>query len=159
MEVEYNQFSKNELITNLRSNQKNSIISLQEIKSLLNYFLSLEEQDNFNNSSANCLILLLCMSEEYEEANLRRAIYKVKKLYSSNEEFCQIFSISKRLSKEPFIDIYGHLYFFLRSNSIEVNTIASAYIKYYEKMQANFISKFYSKIKLSTLRKLLGRFN
>jgi hypothetical protein len=77
MEVDYNGRSISELITKLRADLKNSILSSEEIKSLLNYFLSLESNDKLNTSSGISLILLLCMSEEYEQANLRRVVYKV----------------------------------------------------------------------------------
>lgn len=62
------------------------------------------------------------------------------------------------MSKDPFCDIYEHIYFFISSNSIDINIISVIYLNWFEKQQAQFISKFYSKIKFATLKKYLGNF-
>ncbi len=67
-----------------------------------------------------------------------------------------MFSIGKKLLKEPFSNIYEHVYHFLKNDSSEVKKLASEFIQKFEKEQAQFISKFYSKLKLSSLKKLLG---
>lgn len=78
------------------------------------------------------------------------------KFFHTNEDFTQLFSISKRFIREPYCDLFTHIYFFVRSVSPEINQIASAYLSIYERQQAAYLSKFYSKIKISTFKKLQG---
>jgi hypothetical protein len=45
----------------------------------------------------------------------------------------------------------------MRSNSLEVNSIAIAFIQLYEREQAVYVSKFYTRMKIGTLKRLLGK--
>ena len=46
--------------------------------------------------------------------------------------------------------------YFFNSNSLEINRILQAFLIVYENEQAYFLSKFYSTMKLSTLRNYVG---
>lgn len=76
MEVDQN-ININELLRNLKNKCLNNNNHGEVVTQLLNHYLSVEKTGEFNAISATCLILLLCISGDYEEANLRRTKYKV----------------------------------------------------------------------------------
>jgi hypothetical protein len=62
----------------------------------------------------------------------------------------------KILKKEPFGNIYNHAEYFLRSNSLNIQNIVNAFLEHFEREQAAYISKLYSRITVSTLLSYLG---
>jgi hypothetical protein len=60
------------------------------------------------------------------------------------------------LRKNPYCDIYSHAEFFLRSNSIDHQNIVLAFLERFEREQAAFIARMFSRISLSTLMGYLG---
>ncbi len=127
----------------------------QTIKQLITLYSRDENTPLFNSVKATCLILLLTLSGNYKKCASRRLSYK--SLFKNNNEYTNLFKISKLLRHEPYCNISNCLNFFFGSNSMEVNQIVQAFNIYYQREQAEYISKFYSKISLGTLKKLTGK--
>jgi hypothetical protein len=67
-----------------------------------------------------------------------------------------LFSIAKKFRKDLYCDIYSHATYFLRSNSIDLQNVVKAFLAVYEREQATYIARLYSRLKVSTLSEYLG---
>lgn len=77
MEVD-RQINLNELLKDLKKKAQNNHNHGEVVNQLLNYYLYLEKTDQFTSIAASCLILLLCIQGDFEEASSRKTKYKVK---------------------------------------------------------------------------------
>jgi hypothetical protein len=72
------------------------------------------------------------------------------------EEFNELFAIGKKLSKEPFCDISSQVNSLRKNNSLELQNLLQVYVDVYERQQAAYLSKLYSRMRLATLKGYIG---
>jgi hypothetical protein len=75
-----------------------------------------------------------------------------------SEEYSELFAIGRKLSKDPYCDIYGHINNLGKTNSLEVQTLLTVFRSIFERQQAVYLSKLYSKMKPTTLKNYIGRY-
>lgn len=107
---------------------------------------------------ADIFVFILYILGDYERVMSLKAKIKDAKILNNQDEFNHLFSIATEFVKDPFCDIYSHIYFFFTINSQEINILAQVYLNIYEREQAVYLSKLYSKMKFTTLKNYLGIF-
>jgi hypothetical protein len=73
-----------------------------------------------------------------------------------NEEYTELFGISKKLSKDPYCDIRANIANLGKTNSLDVQNLLHIFSYLYERQQAAYLSKLYSRMKLATLKAYIG---
>jgi hypothetical protein len=77
MEVETTGPNKIELLKTLKSKINSNDGYEDVLENLINIYSAAEKREGFNSNQATCLIMLLCLTGNYEKANSKRSIYKV----------------------------------------------------------------------------------
>jgi len=145
------------MLKSLKEKVTNNKAFYGTVNDLITAYREIENSDKFNNIAAISLTLLLYISGDFNEAMKLKTKVKTLKVITSNDEISQLFSIGKRHLKDPYPDVYNYIsYFLTKINSTEVNTLAQILLQTYERDQAVFLSKFFSKIKVATLKKYIG---
>lgn len=141
---------------------------LDVLKEARQYYEDLSKTNQLNHNSFVILCLLIYASNDFDGVLIYKNKHKVLFTIIQNfkvdtkpqkDDWDNLFSIQKKLSDDPFCNIYDHIQYFFGSNIVDISNAASILYQTYEKEQGRFISRFYKTIKTATLKSLTNSQN